>query len=85
MLIRSLNDGHTLMVGGQTFQAVAPGIFEVPEAIGRVLVAFPHFEEAHGLPADMQDDADDAQDMQAETTDEEKATPSVKRRGGKKG
>lgn len=44
MLIRSLHHAHVLVAGDQKFEG-AGGVFDVPEAIGRVLIAFPHFEE----------------------------------------
>lgn len=47
MLIEAENPGtKSLTVGNKKFAAVAPGIFEVPEAIGRTLSTFPHFDVA---------------------------------------
>ncbi|GMA49327.1 hypothetical protein GCM10025857_06840 [Alicyclobacillus contaminans] len=46
MLIQTHDTTTTLVVGEETFTAVAPGIFEVPEAIGRMLSSFPHFNVA---------------------------------------
>lgn len=47
MLITSQDHtAKTLAVGADTFDAKAPGVFEVPEHIGRTLTAFPHFNVA---------------------------------------
>lgn len=49
------NTAKTLAVGADTYDAKAPGVFEVPEHIGRTLTTFPHFNVAqhplsHYLP-----------------------------------
>lgn len=52
MLIKAKDSStKTLVVGADTYPAKAPGVFEVPEDVGRTLTAFSHFNVAkHPLP-----------------------------------
>lgn len=50
MLITADKSTKTLVVGPETYAAKAPGVFDVPEHVGRTLTAFSHFSVAdHAL------------------------------------
>jgi hypothetical protein len=44
MFIQAKDNDKTLVVGADIYQAKAPGIFEVPDRVGRILSAFSHFD-----------------------------------------